>query len=61
LLPKTALIITTRILLVVYFFFVLEAPLRAADFSSTLDAGKSLGTGILSDYNPTNLNQTLQN
>lgn len=60
LLSEAALRTTARILLVVYLIFILEAPVRAADFDSALNVGKSMGTGSVSDYNPTNLNQTMQ-
>ena len=60
LLSKTTLRTTARILLVTYLFFIPEGPVRASDFDSALNAGKSIGTSSVSDYNPTNLNNTLQ-
>ena len=59
-LSETALRTTARILLVVYFIFILEGPIHASDFDTSLDAGKSLGTSSVSDYNPINLDNTLQ-
>lgn len=60
-LPKAYLRTTSRILLVFYVFFALELPLRADDFTSSVEIGRSMGQSSVTDFSPSNLNQTLQN
>ena len=60
-LPHRVVSVTAHILFVVFSVFALDTPLRAADFNSALNAGKSMGQSSVGAYNPLNLNQTLQN
>lgn len=47
-------------LLAPFFFHVLVPPSLAADFGSSVESGRSIGSGLVTDFNPQNLNQTLQ-
>jgi len=57
----TVVKITSRILLVVFALFSAHIPVRADDFSSALDTGKSFGSSSVNAFHPQNLTQTLQN
>lgn len=49
------------LLLIPFFFHVIVPPALAADFGSSVQSGRAIGSGLVTDFNPQNLNQTLQN